>query len=326
MARPKVALALGSGSARGWSHIGVIEALADAGIEPDIVCGASIGALVGAAWVTGRLDRLRAWVETAGWRHIAGLVDVSLSSGGLIETTKIGAFLRDLGIDAEIEFCARPYAAVATDMASGREVWLRRGAIDQAVRASIALPGIFSPVLHEGRWLLDGGLVNPVPVSACRALGAEIIIAVNLNGDLLQRRADELSAVPDDSQADTQADVQADTGPGISPGGIGLSADALAWVMKRVPKSLREQTTLIAPKLLSANHKAPAYFDVMAKAIHIMQDQITRSRLAGEPPHIMLMPRLPGIGLMEFHRGREAIAEGRACAERALPAIRQYLA
>lgn len=305
MERPRIGLALGSGSARGWSHIGVIDALAEAGIEPDIVCGASIGALVGAACVTGRLDSLRSWVEAAGWRQIAGLVDVSLSSGGLIETAKIGTFLRELGIDGEIESCSRPYAAVATDMASGREVWLRSGAIDRAVCASIALPGIFSPALHEERWLLDGGLVNPVPVSTCRALGAEIVIAVNLNSDLLQRRADE----PADGH----------------DAGIGLSVDALAWVMERVPKSLREQAAQIAPKLLTANRKAPAYFDVMAKAIHIMQDQITRSRLAGEPPHIMLMPRLPDIGLMEFHRGREAIAEGRACAEQALPAIRQYL-
>lgn len=315
--RPKIGLALGSGSARGWSHIGVVDALTEAGIVPDVVCGSSIGALVGAACVTGRLDALRDWVEGAGWRHIAGLVDVSLSSGGLIETTKIGTFLRGLGIDADIESCALPYTAVATEMASGREIWLRSGAIDRAVRASIALPGIFSPALHEERWLLDGGLVNPVPVSACRALGAEVIIAVNLNSDLLQRRADGQPAVlPDESPGRGPEEIKTD---------VGLSADALAWVMKRVPKALREQTAVIAPKLLTANQKAPAYFEVMARAIHIMQDQITRSRLAGEPPHIMLMPRLPDIGLMEFHRGREAIAEGRACVERALPAIRQYL-
>ncbi len=188
MAAPRIGLALGSGSARGWSHIGLIEALAEAGIEADIVCGTSIGSLVGAAYVAGRLTQLRKWAEKATWREIVGLMDVRLSGGGLIEGKQVVAFLCGLGIEGPIEGFTKKYAAVTTDLVSGREVWLELGPIHQTVRASIALPGIFSPARLQDKWLVDGGLSNPVPVSVCRALGAEVIIAVNLNGDLLGRR------------------------------------------------------------------------------------------------------------------------------------------
>ena len=188
MTRPRIGLALGSGSARGWAHIGVIDALIEAGIEPDVVCGTSIGALVGAAYVAGHLGPLRQWAETATWRQILRLTDVRLTGGGLINGRQVVAFLHGLGIDQPIESYDRPYAAVATDLATGREIWLQSGPIHEAVRASIALPGILSPARIDGRWLVDGGLSNPIPVSVCRALGADVIIAVNLNGDLLARR------------------------------------------------------------------------------------------------------------------------------------------
>lgn len=186
MARPRIGLALGSGSARGWAHIGVIEALHDAGIEPDIVCGASIGSLVGAAYVTDQLATLKTFAEALTWREIVGLLDVRLSGGGLISGQQIVALLHRLNIAAKIEDCAKPFAAIATDLETGREIWLRDGPIDDAVRASISLPGIFSPARHGEHWLVDGGLVNPVPVSACRALGADIVIAVNINGDIVE--------------------------------------------------------------------------------------------------------------------------------------------
>ena len=186
--RPRIGLALGSGAARGLAHIGVIDALVDAGIEPDIVCGTSIGALVGAAHVAGKLAELRQWAETATWRKILRLTDLRLTGGGLISGRQVVAFLQGLGIGEPIESYATHYAAVATDWPPGREIWLQTGPIHEAVRASIALPGILSPARMDGKWLLDGGLSNPIPVSVCRALGADVIIAVNLNGELLGRR------------------------------------------------------------------------------------------------------------------------------------------
>lgn len=302
MTRPRIGLALGSGSARGWAHIGVIAALAEADIVPDIVCGTSIGALVGAAQVTGRLAALRAWAEAATWREIVGLVDISLSGGGLVDGGLVVEFLRALGIDAAIESLATPFAAVATDLRTGREVWLRSGPIDAAVRASIALPGLFRPVRHDDAWLLDGGLSNPVPVSVCRALGAEVVIGVDLNGDLLGRRFRDPPASPD-----------------------GMKPEFLGRALNHLPPALREQAALVAPRLMRQGPSEPGYFDVLANAINIMQDRITRSRLAGEPPHVLLAPRLRDLGLMEFNRAAEAIAEGRACVAPALPLLRRYL-
>ncbi len=188
MAHPRIGIALGSGAARGWAHIGVLSSLIEAGVEPEIVCGTSIGAFVGAAYVAGRLSELKRWAETVTWREIVGLLDVRLSGGGLIDGTAAVEFLQELGVGQPIESYTKRYAAIATDLVTGREIWLDCGPIHQAVRASIALPGIFSPVRIQGKWLIDGGLCNPVPVSVCRALGADMIIAVNLNGDLLGRR------------------------------------------------------------------------------------------------------------------------------------------
>jgi NTE family protein len=307
MTRPRIGLALGSGSARGWSHIGIIDSLIEAGIEPDIVCGTSIGSLVGAAYVAGRLTELRQWAQVVTWREIVGLMDVRLSGGGLIDGKQVVEFLRGLGIGEPIESYAKSYAAVATDLVTGREIWLQSGPIHEAVRASIALPGIFSPARIDGKWLLDGGLANPVPVSVCRALGADVIIAVNLNGDLLGRRFEREPESP----------------AGAAP--VGTPNELLGRVLSQLPAALREQVAQIAPRLLPQGLSTPGYFDVLANSINIMQDHITRTRLAGEPPHVMLVPRLRDIGLMEFNRAREAIAEGRACVEQALPMLRRYV-
>jgi NTE family protein len=306
MKRPRIGLALGSGSARGWSHIGIIDSLIEAGIEPDIICGTSIGSLVGAAYVAGRLTELRQWAEAATWREIVGLMDVRLSGGGLIDGKQVVAFLRGLGIEEPIETHAKTYAAVATDLSTGREIWLQSGPIHEVVRASIALPGIFSPARIGDKWLVDGGLSNPVPVSVCRALGADVIIAVNLNGDLLGRR------------------FESEPEPPGAAGVESIPNETLGRMLRYLPEALREQAAQIAPRLMSHGLSTPGYFDVLANSINIMQDQITRTRLAGEPPHVMLLPRLRDIGLMEFNRAKEAIAEGRARVEQALPILRRY--
>lgn len=308
LTRPCIGLALGSGSARGWSHIGVIEALEAAGIRPDLVCGSSIGALIGAAHVAGRLEPLKAWADRITWREIVGLLDVRFARGGLIEGRRIVRFLDQLGISAPIESYSTPFAAVATDLRTGEEVWLQTGPIDIAVRASIGLPGILSPTAVGDTWLMDGGLVDPVPVAACRAMGADMVIAVNLNENRLGRRKDRV-AMRERAQGRRR-----------------VPKEMLGRLLEQMPFAVRAQASLIAGRLLQRGPGSPSYFDVLANAIHIMQDQITRARLAEEPPDVVLVPQLRHVGLLEFHRAREAIAAGRAAVDETRPELESVLA
>jgi NTE family protein len=293
----RIGLALGGGSARGWAHIGVIRALHAAGIEPDLVCGTSIGALVGAAYTGGELDRLESWVRSLNLQTVVGFLDFSLGSG-LIKGDKLIEFFRSHFVDRDIDDLALPFGAVATDLRRGREVWLREGRVTDAVRASIALPGLFVPVQRDGSWLVDGGLVNPVPVSLCRAMGADIVIAVDLNADLLGRH---LKPRPDPS-AHRKTPPESDT--------------LVDSVMARIQAGMSQ---------FGINHEsglqAPAMLDVLASSINIMQVLITRSRLAGEPADVMVTPLLADLGLMEFHRASIAIDAGRQAVAEAMPQL-----
>jgi NTE family protein len=294
---PRIGLALGGGSARGWAHIGIIRALEEAGIEPDIVCGTSIGALVGAAYVGGELEELETWVRSLRLQTVVGFLDFSLGSG-LIKGERLIEFFRSHFVDRDIRELARPFGAVATDLRRGREVWLREGVVTDAVRASIALPGLFTPVMRDGVWLVDGGLVNPVPVSLCRAMGADLVIAVDLNTDRMGHLLKPKPIKPMRKRAAAEAETLADT------------------VMARIQAGMSQFG-------LNGNNgpRPPAMLDVMASSINIMQVMITRSRLAGEPADVMVAPLLADLGLMEFHRASVAIDAGRRAVAAAMPQI-----
>lgn len=293
---PRIGLALGSGSARGWSHIGVIRVLEQAGISPDIVCGTSMGALVGAAYAAGELDRMEAWARSLTWQAVVGLFDLRIG-GGLIAGNKLLNFFRGQFEDPGIDKLPKAYAAVATELATGREVWLRDGPVFDAVRASIAVPGLFTPAEMDGRLLVDGGLVNPVPVSLCRAMGADIVIAVDVNSDLRGRQF--------------HAPVESVTpAPETTPG-------AFASIMAKL--SLNKVKS--GPK---NSVEMPSMLDVLSTSLNIMQVRITRSRLAGEPADILIRPRLSDIASMDYHRAAPAIAEGQRAAEQALPELREF--
>jgi NTE family protein len=292
---PRIGLALGAGSARGWSHIGIIRALEGAGISPDIVCGTSIGALVGAAYASGELDRLDTWVRGLTWQSVIGLLDLKFG-GGLIAGAKLFDFFRSQFSDPGIAQLPKTYAAVATELATGREIWLRDGPVIDAVRASIALPGLFTPAQWDGRLLVDGALVNPVPVSLCRALGADIVIAVDLNWDLMGRQH--------------RTAAESDAPPAETP-------SALASFMAKLPLGRKNgQKTEV---------ELPSMLDVLTTSLNIMQVRITRSRLAGEPADVMIRPRLSEIASMDFHRAAVSITEGQRAAEQVLPEIKELL-
>jgi len=302
MNRPAIGLALGGGAARGWSHIGVLRELAALGVTPDVVCGTSIGALVGGLYVSGHLDPFEAWIRELDKADIVRYLDVKpLAGGGFVEGKRLIDFFRARFGDIAIEKLPKPFGAVATDLNSGQEVWLREGSLLDAIRASIALPGIFKPVKFRGRWLVDGGLVNPVPVSLCRALGAELVIAVNLNGDIVGKHR---RGKPRAAQA---------------------GANSEESVLEKLSAELKQRASVLVSQLFPDQAGAPGMFDVLADSINIMQDRLTRSRMAGDPPDLILAPRLAHIGLLEFDRAQEAIVEGEACVRRMVPALQELL-
>lgn len=284
--RAKVGLALGSGSARGWAHIGVIRALEQAGIRPDVVCGTSAGALVGAAYAAGELDRFEQWVLGLGIRDVVAFMDVSLRSG-LFKGERMMDFLRRHFADRPIEQLTIPFGAVATALHTGEEIWLRRGSTLDAVRASIALPGLFAPVLRDDTVLVDGGLVNPVPVSLARAMGADLVIAVDLGTDVLGRHLRAVS--PSEGLAEAVGD----------------------WIRK-----LQDSMGVPVSEFPPNQPPMPTLPEIVTTSLNIMQVQIARSRMAGAPPDVTVAPRLGHLRLLDFHRGKEAIAEGRSAVER----------
>jgi len=294
----KIGIALGSGSSRGWAHIGVLEELATIGIEPVIVTGCSAGSIVGASYASGKLEELKRWVLSLTRLDVAKFLDINFTRKGFVNIDKLVEFFDRYVVEKErlIEDLPKPYSAVATNLENGRETWFQKGRVIDAILASIALPGLFPPYHLNNQWFVDGGLVNPVPVSLCRAMNADIVIAVNLNGDIVGKH-------------------------------FVKNLDASEKLLGRfdfLPSSLREWSKNFFPNLSGRTYQ-PGLFDTIAGSINIAQDRITRSRMAGDPPDIMLSPKLSHIGLMEFDRGAEAIEEGRACVRRMLPEIEYVL-
>lgn len=292
-----IGLALGGGAARGWAHIGIITTLADMGITPSIVCGTSIGALVGASCAAGNLDKLKESVLSLTRLGMMSYFNISTSFSTLVKREKLQELFEHAIAPAGtlIEDLALRYTAVATDLATGREVWLKRGELLHAVWASISLPGLFPPVRHRECWLVDGGLVNPVPVSACRALGADLVIAVNLNGDIVGRHVN-----PDRHKSSGDSGV------------VGRVAAAV----RRYSRGGQEDDDI---------PERPGTLDTVFGAVDIMQERITRSRMAGDPPDVILVPRVGSFSLMEFYRADEAIRAGERCVEAMRPAIEEAL-
>jgi NTE family protein len=299
--QPSIALALGGGAARGFAHIGVIRTLAAHGIVPDIIVGTSIGAVVGGCYAAKQLDGFESWARSLTVRGILGYLDVSLSGSGLIRGGHLVARLEEALDDTRIENLPIRFAAIATEFNTGHEVWLTRGRLVDALRASYALPGIFTPAQIGGRWLVDGALVNPVPVSAARALDARLVIAVNLNTDLFGRGTIIANHGSDDGQAISPE-------PAKSNGLRGLFGGE---------RSLRRQVL--------GRRGRPGIPTVMVEAFNVMQDRITRARLAGDPPDVMISPRLGSVGWFDFHRAAEAIALGAEATEKAIEGITEAL-
>ncbi|MBP6015061.1 MAG: patatin-like phospholipase family protein [Alphaproteobacteria bacterium] len=292
-AKPKIVLALGGGVARGWAHIGVLKTLTATGYAPDVICGTSIGALVGGIYLAGKLDALETWARALTQRKVFGLLDFTFGGSGLFAGEKLAKLLEEQVGDICIETLNRPYVAVATELDTGREVWIRDGSLVQAMRASYALPGVFSPVERDGHWLCDGALVNPCPTSAARSFGGHIVIAVSLHTDIV--------GSPDDN---------------LPPPTAPLPAQESA-----LSRWLRPDR-MIMERIFADRPDGPALSTVMVGALNILLDRVTRARLAGDPPDVLIAPHVAPIGLIEFHRAAEIIELGAKAARDALPTIK----
>ena len=286
----KVGLALGSGAARGWSHLGVIQALHDMGIHPNVISGCSIGSLVGAAYACGKIEELTDWARGLSSWDIFGLMDFSLNSGGLVAGEKVFNAAEEFISCEEISGLSIPYGCVTTDMETGKELWLTQGNLKDSVSCSCAMPGLMAPKARDGKWLLDGALVNPVPVSLCRALGADVVIAVNLNSDNVRR---SVLTTQEEPASESEKTTEKDSGFWRLVGGGKDYINDMASKFKR-----------------GEGPGSPGILGVMSTSINIMQDRLTRARMAGDPPEVLLSPKLGDIGIMDFHRADECIAEG----------------
>jgi NTE family protein len=306
--RPVIGLALGGGAARGFAHIGIVRTLVAHGIVPNIVVGTSIGAVVGGAYAAGHLDTLEEWARSLQPRNILGYLDIRLNGSGLIGGDKLAAQLEAAIGQTLIEELPLKFATVATEVRTGHEIWLTHGRMVEAMRASYALPGIFAPVLVGDRWLVDGALVNPVPVSAARAFGAEIVIAANLSSDVF-----------------THSTTIYSHGPSAE-----VTVAAAPEPLIEVPPPKRGFGKFFSPERTVKREffgggGRPGISTVMVDAFNIMQDRITRARLAGDPPDLLISPRVGQIGWFDFHRADDLIAHGARAAERAIESIQEAI-
>lgn len=303
---PPIGLALGGGVARGWAHIGAIRALIEADIRPDIIAGTSIGALVGAAYIGGQLDTIEDWARSLNKRKMISYMDIRWGGSGLMRGDRLAKVLKHYFGDIKIEDFDRKFAAVACDLRTGYEVWLQNGPLIPALRASYALPGAFEPVKIDGRHMIDGALVNPVPVSTCRALGAHIVIAVSLNGDAFGPIGSSHDLDFDDNDSDAMDPFEL----------AGRSLNKL------------RPDRLLLKSLLGGNkntHGAPKLGAVMMGTLNIVMDRICRSRLAGDPPDVFVAPRIGHIGMMEFTKADELIERGYHAMKHEIPLIKSVI-
>lgn len=294
----KVGIALGAGAARGWAHIGIIQALEKLGVKIDIVAGSSIGAYVGAAYASGRLQPLREWATSLTEWQVLSLMGVGIRRGGLASGQKVFDKLASEFCVETFEEMEKPFAVVATDLYSGREVVFNSGALGESVQASCAIPALFSPIAHEDRWLVDGAVVNPVPVNLCRQLGADFVIAVNLNADFRPQRLEKAKIEHEEIQRKTD---------------------------DFFTKSQNVVRQWFSPETKPNKSNPPGILGIMSSSLEILQARVTRSRLAGDPPDVLIEPQLTDVGLMEFHRAGEMCQRGEETVNRLAEQIRYQL-
>lgn len=303
MPKPRIGLALGSGAARGWAHIGVLRALSELGIPIDVICGTSIGALVGGFYLRNQLDFLEGWARRLTTFRMVRYLDLRIVKSGLVASSRLFSEIEAIIGDTKIEDLPIPYASIATDLSTGHEVWVSEGRLTDAIKASLAIPGMFEPMRMHNRWVIDGAIVNPVPVSVCRALGAQVILAINLN------------TAPSASRHPPRPLIN---------GALPASVDPVSGAPSSIAKNGGNGRRKYRPR--RKQPEAPKLLSVIASTLNIVQDRVTRSRLAADPPDVHIIPKVGHIGLMDFQTAAEVIERGAAAVFQAESEIRAAMA
>lgn len=293
----KVGLALGAGAAKGWAHIGVINVLKEMGVKVDVVAGCSVGSLVGAAYASDHLNEMERWVRSFKYWDVIRLMDLSWRRGGLLRGERVFNAVNNIIEVQEIAECQLPFGSVVTNLTTGRELWFTEGDIKQAIRASCSMPGLFSPVWFGGYWLVDGAVVNPVPVSLARAMGADVVIAVDLQHDAHLVQQDLFSS---------------QTSPENRPSDMSEN-----W-----HRRLKERIANIS---LSATKRVPSAMEIMSTSIQVLENRLKRNRMAGDPPDVLIQPYCPQISMLDFHRADEAITAGKLATEKKFEQLRHLI-
>lgn len=296
-----IALALGGGAAKGWAHIGLLRAFDEAKVPVKMIAGTSIGALVGGCYLAGKLDELEEFARSLTWPRVLRLMDFSLRGSGLISGHRLAARMAEHIGDIRIEDLPASYVAIATDISTGHEIWLHDGPLIEAIRASYALPGVFTPIQHNGRLLVDGALVNPVPVSVCRAYEPDLVIAADLNSETFGRGTVIRSSHYDSRETDKPDGSVVNGTP---------SWFAFFNSTNHGSRQVGRQTIRSLANPQVQPHTRLGLSGVMMEAFNIIQDRIARARLAGDPPDYTIRPKLYEIGLADFHKADEAIRIG----------------
>ncbi len=297
--QPGLGIALGGGMARGFSHIGVLKALNRHNIFPTIIAGTSIGSVVGGCYLAGKMDDLEEWALSLNRFKIFTYLDFRVRSAGLVGGKRLRETLNQHFEGMSFDDLPHSFVCIATDLATGHEVWLKKGDLLNAMVASFSLPGIFPPVQIDDRNLVDGALVNPCPISPCQAMGSRMTIAVDLNTDLIGKASKP------------GANYQTITGFDV-------------FNKEDVPEEeqKRFKASSLSRRLFRREKNDPSLFGVMVSGLGILQDRLTRSRLAGEPPDIHIKPPIGHIGLLEFEKAKELIEYGEEATEKLIPDIK----
>ena len=293
--RKTIALVLGSGSSRGWAHIGAIEALLEEGIPIDFISGCSVGAYVGAIYASGSLKSLRDFVLSMDGRKVFSYFDVVFPRSGLLNgTKKVGELFSMHTSATQFSELNIPVMMVATDLQRGEKVVLKSGNLLHALRATMSVPGLFAPAWLKDRWLVDGGMVDPVPVGVARATGADVVIAVDLNSNIVSRR------IKQPRRKEPEKAVHEDPGPRSEM--LRKLSDYYASAGASFKHKVND--------LLGRDVNMPDIIDTVITSIGIMQERITRINLAVEPPDVLVQPRLGALKILDFDQVEMAIGEG----------------